>query len=549
MQSRTKYYLLSLLSFLAVDAKCQNDVYVHGTDSVHLFQEDSMSVWSNFTSNGVLESDTNSDVVFYGERWTNQTNSRFPGDGRYAFIQPAPAGGLNVKQEIGGVIWNNSLPNLRLDNPNDLDLFGDVKVRDTFEFSEGCTFLNRYDLIIGESYPGVMLGYDQTKYVITNHDNTSDEGFLIREAIGSSTDVDFPVGNAKNDYTPARINNAGTTDTFKVRVFPNVYENGNGGQTADWNPLSVQRTWNIIENTGGGSIVDLTLQHNAATEGSRYVRSEQYISRYWGSPNTAYYDTSDRSKWDYANPSNDYANTAGNITTGSNVGFMATRSKTINSSFAAGAPTRYFTKASSTVPLPVSWLYINAVWKKITPFVTWSTASEDNNSHFEVYRSYDGQMFEYAGTVLSKSDGGNSSSTLNYEFLDVDFDKNHIRPVYYKVKQIDYDGKFDYSRTVTLRKDASQLRMQTLLYPNPARNQVQLSLLGIEEGEVTVRIYTDHGKLVQEIDASKYDYREDINISLENYATGFYMIYVHWNEAGRTSRIHTEKLIVHSSRF
>ena len=94
-------------------------------------------------------------------------------------------------------------------------------------------------------------------------------------------------------------------------MFPNVYELGTSGASLQPNELSVQRTWHIQEATNGGSNVAVTLQHNSSTEGIKYSNTNNYISRYWGSAaNTAYFDNSLYSYWDYANISNSYSNTS-----------------------------------------------------------------------------------------------------------------------------------------------------------------------------------------------------------------------------------------------
>jgi hypothetical protein len=66
--------------------------------------------------------------------------------------------------------------------------------------------------------------------------------------------------------------------------------------------------------------------------------------------------------------------------------------------------------------LPVKFGQVNAILKRGTLSVTWATATEVNNSHFDVEISDDGQKFTTIGTLHSKAPDGNSSATILYEF-------------------------------------------------------------------------------------------------------------------------------------
>ncbi|GAB3202567.1 hypothetical protein ABID22_002699 [Pontibacter aydingkolensis] len=95
--------------------------------------------------------------------------------------------------------------------------------------------------------------------------------------------------------------------------------------------------------------------------------------------------------------------------------------------------------------------------------LNWSTASEENNSHFEVERSADGQAFEQIAKV---NGNGNSSIAINYTYLDI----NPLQGTnYYRLKQVDYDGQFEYSKTIAVSNDRATA-MQVTMAPNPCRN-------------------------------------------------------------------------------
>ena len=80
----------------------------------------------------------------------------------------------------------------------------------------------------------------------------------------------------------------------------------------------------------------------------------------------------------------------------------------------------------------------------------WVTASEINNSHFEVLKSIDGQTFEPIGRVEG---AGNSASIQKYSFQDRDVKVKQ----YYKLKQLDFDGQFAYSDVVLIKSEVETI--------------------------------------------------------------------------------------------
>jgi len=93
--------------------------------------------------------------------------------------------------------------------------------------------------------------------------------------------------------------------------------------------------------------------------------------------------------------------------------------------------------------------------------LNWATGSEINNDYFTLERSRDAVDAEIIGFI----DGaGNSSHTLHYQFIDHD-------PLpgisYYRLKQTDYDGSFEYSQWVAVQVDGIGGRLQALAISQP----------------------------------------------------------------------------------
>ena len=93
-------------------------------------------------------------------------------------------------------------------------------------------------------------------------------------------------------------------------------------------------------------------------------------------------------------------------------------------------------------PLPIELLEFNATANGDVVDLSWITASEINNERFEVERSNNAQNFTKVATVAG---AGNSNMLLSYSTIDA----NPLNGVsYYRLKQIDYNGSFEYSEIV-----------------------------------------------------------------------------------------------------
>ena len=100
--------------------------------------------------------------------------------------------------------------------------------------------------------------------------------------------------------------------------------------------------------------------------------------------------------------------------------------------------------------LPVSLISFSASQSGNSISLTWITASEINNSYFTIERSFDGEIFEVAGSVPGS---GNSSTIREYSFLD-QVTRDGI--VYYRLRQTDFDGTTTLSDLVAVRIDVSE---------------------------------------------------------------------------------------------
>ncbi|MGB4846128.1 MAG: T9SS type A sorting domain-containing protein [Ferruginibacter sp.] len=142
-------------------------------------------------------------------------------------------------------------------------------------------------------------------------------------------------------------------------------------------------------------------------------------------------------------------------------------------------------------PLPVYYLSFDAVANNNAVTLKWITAQEINNHHFEVERSFDNEGFKSIGLVL---DGFTANGTgKSYQFKDNSQELKDRSVVYYRLKQVDIDGKLSYSKVLVVRLQASgDVKMQ--VSPNPFTENVSMRFTATEDGIAQIRILNTNGQ-------------------------------------------------------
>ena len=146
----------------------------------------------------------------------------------------------------------------------------------------------------------------------------------------------------------------------------------------------------------------------------------------------------------------------------------------------------------------------------------WATHTEQNNDHFEVQRSADGNSFASIDTITSK---GNSTQKIDYVFTD-NAPLNGIN--YYRIKQVDRSGMSTYGNVVMVNFTVKDNTLK--LYPNPAKDNVTFSFFAKEQGVVLASIINVRGIVVKEITINAIAGKNNQQISLVGLAAGCYNI-------------------------
>ncbi|RZJ88907.1 MAG: T9SS type A sorting domain-containing protein [Hymenobacter sp.] len=148
-------------------------------------------------------------------------------------------------------------------------------------------------------------------------------------------------------------------------------------------------------------------------------------------------------------------------------------------------------------PLPVSLVAFTATRSGGNTLLSWTTASEENNTGFEVQVSTDGANFRKLAFVTTQN--GNSTQKLVYAYTDTEIGKTGVR--YYRLRQIDTDETEAFSpvRAVSFSGNAS---VATALagYPNPFTNKLDFNLdaTAVGNGVAHIQLVDMTGRIVLE---------------------------------------------------
>ncbi len=162
---------------------------------------------------------------------------------------------------------------------------------------------------------------------------------------------------------------------------------------------------------------------------------------------------------------------------------------TNNAFCAASTPT---VMSATTSVFPVEWAAFTAQRKSDKDvLLAWQTATESNNEKFVVERSTNGRTFDAIGTVAG---AGSSQALQTYQWIDGQLPT--ASSLYYRIRQVDYDGQFSYSdvRTVGAVRGASDWKISPVTLVG---EQASVYLTDLDtQAQATYRLFDARGVLV-----------------------------------------------------
>src|SRR3989339_1581283 len=413
------------------------------------------------TNTGNIQMHTGATMTFFGDFVNNGT---FTDGGQVAIFDGT------THQNISG---SSSLTfsNLTIKNSAGVTLQQSIIVNNTLNLTSGALDLNSKMLTINNNSPSSISRTNG--YIISEKTDNSGK---LKWNIGSNTGTFiFPFGTASGSYIPFVLDiTSGDIGNVTVSTYPTAADNipyptspiivtnindingyDNSANTAD-------RFWQIDKDGPDGTA---SLTFTAA--GSEIGSISNLMAQRWNDFTGG---------WDAPLPGQ--SNTATSVTVPNVTSFSP------------------WILYGNNSPLPVELL--NFEVKKINNYANlfWTTASEINNSGFEIEKSTNLKEWKNIGFV---SGNGNSNILLQYKFnnpLDENFNSRDSF-IYFRLKQIDFNGVFKYSeiRSMNLNYESKEISVKVNLFPNPATDIINI-FTNTPDQEYFVKVLDSKGSIV-----------------------------------------------------
>jgi hypothetical protein len=336
--------------------------------------------------------------------------------------------------------------------------------------------------------------------------------------------LNFPIGKKllpKNYYPEYYIwrpisllvgHTFNTTYTYRAEVFNTYYNNPSGWTLPSGvDTASRARTWDIqrfltsnMTNTPSNQL------RTNATSGQRPI-----ITLYFGFSDSVY-DGSNLTI---------LKNTSGSPTTwidigGSGAPVYNNRTPLAGSITSTGTNFNSFSTftlgslSNGLNPLPLNLLNFKASILGNDHLISWETTEEIDMDYFEVEKSYDGTNWQHLSTIKATNVAHNIN---HYNTLD----KNTINGLhYYRLKQFNIDGSYEYSKNISLKKE-NLIKETITIAPNPVQNQFKFINQQNNEDLIQWKLYNAFGKLIL-----TGENKQNQIIDLSNIPNGMYYIHI-----------------------
>lgn len=155
-------------------------------------------------------------------------------------------------------------------------------------------------------------------------------------------------------------------------------------------------------------------------------------------------------------------------------------------------------------PTPVTLTSFSGKYANGLAILDWQTSQEMNNDRFEIFRSFDGQQFSYIGAVKG---AGYSNVVKNYSYTDQPGTSPYI---YYRLRQVDADGKAVYSNIV---KIATGAKATMEVYPNPFTSYFTATFTANKTADAKIIVRNSIGQPVMQRTIKAIKGNNSINIT------------------------------------
>ncbi len=165
--------------------------------------------------------------------------------------------------------------------------------------------------------------------------------------------------------------------------------------------------------------------------------------------------------------------------------------------------------------LPIELLSFTAKSNHSNIEISWQTASEVNNNYFVLESSSEGINFD---DLTQVSGAGNSNEIKNYSFTD---NRVHSGIVYYRLKQVDYDGKFTYSKIISANNSLNKLTLNNVYTDD---SKLLLNIDNTQNSMAEVEIIDVTGRVIKTFNLQLIKGQSNYSLFIGYHLTGVYMI-------------------------
>jgi len=302
---------------------------------------------------------------------------------------------------------------------------------------------------------------------------------------------------------------------------------GDNTGTAEYSPTTLDFTTGTFSSAYAGvSLVNAKHSSNGSTT--------DFITRYWTVTSSGISSFSCNVTFTYVDA--DINGTEANLFCGKLDGSVWTLLLAANtaSNELTGTVTSFsvFTGGEESA-LPVELSSFSASVTRTGVLLNWKTETEVNNYGFEVQRSIVADKWEVLGFVEGH---GNSNSPKEYNFIDSEV--NSAGTYLYRLKQIDNDGSYEFSKTIEVNFGSPIKFELSQNYPNPFNPSTTISFNLPKSGIATLKVYNLMG---EEIITLVEGYREagiyTINFNAEEHPSGMYLYRLSTNGFTETKKM------------
>ncbi len=381
----------------------------------------------------------------------------------------------SANQTVSGT-W--TIPNLTINNT--LDGSDAISVSSNISVS---TLLTLTDGIVGTGANVVTITNTATGGLSGGSSDSFINGLLARQTNTTGL-YDFPIGSGTTYKRLGITPTATGGSTFQGQAFTAAYSDVTNINTGTLNNVSELEYWDV-QQTAGTDAAQVRLYWNTQSGSAITSAAELLVAHYTGG------------QWE----------SQGNGANSGDVDPGFVESATAVTSF---SPFTFASNSAVENPLPVELIDFDVTENNGSAHLNWSTASEINNDYFEIQRSREGYKFDVIGKVPGN---GTTSDLHTYSFID-----HNTQSAYYRLRQVDYDGKFEYSPIVYFN---GNLERDVLIYPIPLNENTKIHLSGISFEDLNISILTTNGTAIDTKPKSTVD--EFLKV-LDELPDGYYMI-------------------------